>query len=438
MTFVVDVSDVEKSTSAWIQPRNNSTHFKANDWRKHLRERIEFLPPSVAMDLERETKLMQNAGVELYERKLSNNTGDFRQALRNLLFAEESEYSSQVDKFNQSSDDEKFFFQVNNHRCFKDCEEWELKVDDPSTLSERRPSLSVGDKITAWTLEHDDHLLRDLKIDTRKYDGVDFVGYISKIKQESILVQMPLRFSVAYKATREIRNNTRWSARFEMQENDRLRFRKYHHAIDVALESKVSCRGNQSKSSSDTPLFLDPLFWETPDFFFPGRSSLTGNSFKPDACQQSFISTILRLSHPKNKSLAKYPVLLSGPFGTGKTATLIETTLRILIQTKCDSRIYICTETNSAADLYVERLHEIIECNEKQGLKSSFHRDEIFRLLSPNRPRDQCFQGTDDKETFLSLYTKQVSEPSNESVPGMFAIPERSFLENKRVSVCYS
>lgn len=45
------------------------------------------------------------------------------------------------------------------------------------------------------------------------------------------------------------------------------------------------------------------------------------------------------------------PVLLVGPYGTGKTFTLAQATLEVL--KRPDARVLICTHSNSAADLYI-------------------------------------------------------------------------------------
>jgi len=54
------------------------------------------------------------------------------------------------------------------------------------------------------------------------------------------------------------------------------------------------------------------------------------------------------------------PFLLSGAFGTGKTRTMVEAVWQTL-RTDPDARILLCSETNSAADLIVEKLAEVLE-----------------------------------------------------------------------------
>ncbi|XP_003424340.1 probable helicase with zinc finger domain [Nasonia vitripennis] len=52
------------------------------------------------------------------------------------------------------------------------------------------------------------------------------------------------------------------------------------------------------------------------------------------------------------------PVLILGPFGTGKTSTIAQA-LRILLVNDRTSRVILCTHSNSAADLYVKEFFDV-------------------------------------------------------------------------------
>ncbi|XP_067934309.1 probable helicase with zinc finger domain [Watersipora subatra] len=59
------------------------------------------------------------------------------------------------------------------------------------------------------------------------------------------------------------------------------------------------------------------------------------------------------------KPIQPHPVLLIGPFGTGKTLTLATTLLHLIENT--ENRILLCTHSNSAADLYIkEHIHSYL------------------------------------------------------------------------------
>ena len=59
---------------------------------------------------------------------------------------------------------------------------------------------------------------------------------------------------------------------------------------------------------------------------------------------------------PKEEILP--PILLLGPFGTGKTSTIAQA-LRIMLLDDLDSKIILCTQSNSAADLYVKEFFDV-------------------------------------------------------------------------------
>ncbi|XP_067948006.1 probable helicase with zinc finger domain [Watersipora subatra] len=59
------------------------------------------------------------------------------------------------------------------------------------------------------------------------------------------------------------------------------------------------------------------------------------------------------------KPVQPHPVLLIGPFGTGKTLTLAATLLHLI--ENIENRILVCTHSNSAADLYIkEHIHSYL------------------------------------------------------------------------------
>ena len=64
---------------------------------------------------------------------------------------------------------------------------------------------------------------------------------------------------------------------------------------------------------------------------------------------------IERILAPGNTSS---PLVVFGPFGTGKTLTLNQA-IRQLV-TRKRNRILLCTHTNSAADLHVKLLHDYL------------------------------------------------------------------------------
>ena len=51
------------------------------------------------------------------------------------------------------------------------------------------------------------------------------------------------------------------------------------------------------------------------------------------------------------------PTLLCGPFGTGKTRTLVEACFQLMKHAPT-AKILVCTHVNQTADVYVKELHD--------------------------------------------------------------------------------
>ena len=69
------------------------------------------------------------------------------------------------------------------------------------------------------------------------------------------------------------------------------------------------------------------------------------------------ISKPICIVHICIRIFVQIPSLVLGPFGCGKTRTLKEC-VKLLCLHFSETRILICTHTNSAADLYVLGMHE--------------------------------------------------------------------------------
>jgi hypothetical protein len=111
-----------------------------------------------------------------------------------------------------------------------------------------------------------------------------------------------------------------------------------HHAVDLV---------------DLTVLFPDPtnLTQHSPTLPLENEASrMIDAELNPS--QQLVVRSILQSTYKR------LPSLLCGPFGTGKTRTLQEA-LILLITAVPDSRVLVCTHSNSAADLYVEKVHQV-------------------------------------------------------------------------------
>ncbi|GCB60757.1 hypothetical protein scyTo_0009228 [Scyliorhinus torazame] len=108
---------------------------------------------------------------------------------------------------------------------------------------------------------------------------------------------------------------------------DRLPFCFKHRAVDLLPNEQI--------------IFPDVTKCSIPQLTYP---ILTGNQK-----QRAAVSFIAGQTPGEKPAL---PLLIYGPFGTGKTFTLAAAAMEIV--KKPNSRLLLCTDTNSAADLYIK------------------------------------------------------------------------------------
>lgn len=136
---------------------------------------------------------------------------------------------------------------------------------------------------------------------------------------------------------------------------NRLAFCEWHQAIDKIVDYRIIF--------PDT--MLAPSIPWTPQKQWSESLDSKLNSKQKEA--------VLAITTPQTVPLP--PILLIGPFGTGKTFTLAQAIKQLLTQP--ETRILICTHSNSAADLYIkEYLHPWVEdgCEEARPLRVYYHK----------------------------------------------------------------
>ncbi|KAM3922801.1 3'-5' exoribonuclease HELZ2 [Leptodactylus fuscus] len=126
------------------------------------------------------------------------------------------------------------------------------------------------------------------------------------------------------------------SAQLEVQfQVDRMQFCIYHEAVDRLLDEKLLL---PDLSKCHLPVYQEHMLW--------------GNR------KQKLAISYIAGSVTENKPVA--PLVLYGPFGTGKTSTMAQAALQVIRQPH--NRVLICTHNNSAADLYIqEHFHPYVE-----------------------------------------------------------------------------
>ncbi|NXX99582.1 HELZ2 Helicase, partial [Centropus bengalensis] len=187
-------------------------------------------------------------------------------------------------------------------------------------------------------------LALDPPVDNRVYE----VGVEHKATTErTIWLQIPKRCC----SELDFKPNT--SHRVEIQfQIDQLLFRQWHQAVDRLLDEKLVL---PDVASCSVPYSL-------------------GSPQKGNSKQKLAISFI---TGQTTSSRQVPPLLIYGPFGTGKTFTLAMATIEILKQP--NSRVLICTHTNSAADIYIrEYFHSYVTKGHPRAVP--------LRIISTDRP----------------------------------------------------
>lgn len=148
--------------------------------------------------------------------------------------------------------------------------------------------------------------------------------------------------------------DTDFSADIQFQLN-RLMYCEWHHALDKIADFRIIF----------PETFLEPNIPWTPKKQWADILDPKLNSKQKEA--------VLAITTQCNVALP--PILLIGPFGTGKTYTLASSIKQLLLQP--ESRILICTHSNSAADLYIkDYLHPWVEdgIEEARPLRVYYHK----------------------------------------------------------------
>ncbi len=126
----------------------------------------------------------------------------------------------------------------------------------------------------------------------------------------------------------------------------------------------------------------------------PGKQWDDGLSAKLNPKQKE---AILAITAPL--SLCLPPILLIGPYGTGKTFTMGQAIKVLLKQSK--ARVLVCTHSNSAADLYIrEYLHPFIEANPEVKLLRIYYKNRWVKTVHQTVQRYCLITKTENERFF--------------------------------------
>uniref|UniRef100_A0A1B0CKW5 Putative rna helicase n=1 Tax=Lutzomyia longipalpis TaxID=7200 RepID=A0A1B0CKW5_LUTLO len=159
-----------------------------------------------------------------------------------------------------------------------------------------------------------------------------------------------------------LKADTEFAADIQFQLN-RLTYCEWHQAIDKIADFKIIF----------PETILEPSIPWTPKKQWSESLDPKLNTKQKEAVVA--ITTPVEIPLP--------PILLIGPFGTGKTYTLAQAIRQLLLQP--DAKILICTHSNSAADLYIkDYLHPWVEEGDEEArpLRVYYHKRWVATVNS--------------------------------------------------------
>ncbi|XP_027708567.1 helicase with zinc finger domain 2-like [Vombatus ursinus] len=188
---------------------------------------------------------------------------------------------------------------------------------------------------------------------------------------------------------------------------DRMVFGKWHQAIDALHNERV-------------------VVPNIPACSLPSLTPPTQEIFC-NAKQKQAISYITGTASGKRQVS---PLLIYGPFGTGKTHTLAWAALEVIKQP--NTKVLICTHTDSAADVYIqEYFHVYVTTGHPEAMplrvkniESSFHETDPTTLQYCCLSEDGCsfrFPTQDELEQHPIIVTTTTSSHNLHVPPGFFS-----------------
>ncbi|XP_049849991.1 uncharacterized protein LOC126320571 [Schistocerca gregaria] len=266
------------------------------------------LPPDIVKDVEEVGR----------SKKINpwNLRDNYKSKMHSLLFVEEAEQRKLIREYDMPSVEfqhvDSYF--IRDTEYFVDPLEPMLRLRVPG-LAEKRPSLLAGDLVYAWVPGTSD---------------VEYEGYIHLIEMDSILVMFALSFHNSI-----YRPGAKYSVRFTFNRHSWLisHWALKHVDLDVVW-----------------PEHAAPAY-DRPPVVPVEKLSLYDKTIQENPKQLLALHVALNRHYCKHK----LPFLLFGPFGTGKTKTLVEL-LHQILQHIPDARVLICAPSNSAVDVFAVNL----------------------------------------------------------------------------------
>ncbi|GFW82752.1 RNA helicase Mov10l1 [Trichonephila clavipes] len=242
-------------------------------------------------------------------------------------------------------------------------------------LAEGRPSLIIGDKA--------------ILVPPYQKSSFAFEGCIHEVRLSEVLLKFNDSFHNSY-------DGESYDVRFEL---NRTNFRRLHQCVHQVWE-------NHDYAIFPSKLVLrDPLIdfglmtvhkEKSGNNYEKGQSKPLNKSkmqWKNEKLNWKQKEAVLRIVECRCRPL---PYIIFGPPGTGKTITLVESVLQVH-ENIPESRIIICTPSNSAADLVAQRIIESNLIDTEQMVRLNSYQRSVESIPEFIRPYCQ------DKDSLDSL-----------------------------------
>ncbi|XP_026315173.1 putative helicase mov-10-B.1 [Hyposmocoma kahamanoa] len=226
-------------------------------------------------------------------------------------------------------------------------EEGEYLLEVPG-LAEKRPSLLRGDRVFLIPILED-------SAESRRHPEILFESIIGSIKEDSIkLMKLDDTFEEYY--TPERLFNVKFLT-------SRIPLERMHHAVQNVFTAKQGCR------IFPKPVKYLPKLQPIKKFY--------NELIRDNEEQRSAVEHIV------SKTSGTAPYIVFGPPGTGKTMTIVEAIIQIVVKNP-KHRVLVCTDSNMAADhiaLMLVRYNKILNINNFLLRANSQNREWCTSLL---------------------------------------------------------
>ena len=171
--------------------------------------------------------------------------------------------------------------------------------------------------------------------------GDRYEALIERKFKQKVLVRLSKQCVTDLKLTPD--TNVHMSIEFTL---NRLPMCEWHRAIDSLADPRLVFPDEELSASLKSFLAKGAVWCDDWNKTLGDKSQLNESQKK----------AVIMMMTPLSIRLP--PILIMGPYGTGKTSTIAQA-LKILLVNEPNSKVLLCTQSNSAADLYIKNFFDI-------------------------------------------------------------------------------